>query len=69
MQNKEITDPASDHRNETFSMAGIAMELGVSAEEVQNAVEIVGTDRDRVKEFILRNHTETDNTDDADNSL
>jgi hypothetical protein len=60
MQNEKITD--------TFSIAGIAAELGISEEEVKNAVETVGPDYERVKEFINRNHTETDYTDDADNS-
>jgi len=56
-------------QNEQFSIAGIAAELGVSEEEVQQAVETVGSDSERIKEFITRNHTETDTTDDADNEL
>lgn len=56
-------------QNDNFSIAEIAMELGISEEEVQLAVETVGTDKERVKEFILRNHTEIDTTDDADNEL
>ena len=57
------------NKDDNFSIAGIALELGISEEEVQQAVETVGIDKERVKEYILRNHTETDNTDDADNKL
>ena len=56
-------------QNDNFSIAEIAMELGISEEEVQLAVETVGTNKERVKEFILRNHTEIDTSDDADNEL
>lgn len=57
------------NKDDNFSIAGIAVELGISEEEAQQAVEIVGTDKERVKEFILKNNTNTDNTDDADNKL
>lgn len=50
------------HAPQMFTIQGIADELGVSSEEVQNAVENVGDDPERVREFIKRNHTETDDT-------
>ncbi|MBW8687887.1 DUF3606 domain-containing protein [Chitinophaga rhizophila] len=45
-----------------FRMNELALELGVSTEELQQAVEIVGDDPVRVKEFIRRNHSESDDT-------
>lgn len=50
--------------DQTFSIPSIATELGVSVEEVQQAIETVGADKDRVEEFIRRNHTEKDDTND-----
>ncbi|QHS59246.1 DUF3606 domain-containing protein [Chitinophaga agri] len=45
-----------------FTINGLAEELGVTAAELQKAVEIVGDDPVRVREFIRRNHTEIDDT-------
>lgn len=45
-----------------FSIPVIAAELGVSIQEVESAIEVVGSDRERVEEFIKRNHTELDDT-------
>ncbi|MVT07936.1 hypothetical protein [Chitinophaga tropicalis] len=50
----------SEH-HDTFSVEEIAVRLGVTSMEVQNAIENVGTDQDKIEEFIKRNHTELDN--------
>jgi hypothetical protein len=55
-------DGHSTHTPETFTIKEVAVQLGVTVQEVQNAVEIVGDDPERVREFIRRNHTETDDT-------
>ncbi|ACU60924.1 DUF3606 domain-containing protein [Chitinophaga pinensis] len=47
---------------QTFVIADLAEELGVSTQEVLAAVEIVGDDPVRVREFVRRNHTEIDDT-------
>lgn len=47
---------------QTFTITGLAEELGVSSAEIQSAVEIVGDDPVRVREFVRRNHTEIDDT-------
>lgn len=55
--------------NEDFSIASLAAELGISEEQAQQAIEMVGPDHKRVTEFVRRNNTDTDNTDDVDNGL
>lgn len=50
------------HHQQHFTINGLAEELGVTAAEIQEAVEIVGDDPVRVREFIRRNHTEIDDT-------
>lgn len=73
MQNN-TTDPRTDAKGAGdtttgFSIESIAAELGVSPEEAQQAVETVGSDPARVREYIIRNHTEADNTNDLENGL
>jgi hypothetical protein len=53
---------AGGHHPQEFTISGLAAELGVSKEEIQKAVEVVGDDPVRVKEFVRRNHTEIDDT-------
>ena len=45
-----------------FAIAELAEELGVSSQEILAAVEVVGDDPVRVREFVRRNHTEIDDT-------
>ena len=64
MENHEFlgdTERTGAHQ-QAFTIAGLAEELGVSSAEIQAAVEIVGDDPVRVREFIRRNHTEIDDT-------
>lgn len=73
MQNNDsdIRTDAKGSGNTTtqFSIENLAKELGVPVEEAQQAVETVGSDPARVREYIIRNHTEADNTNDLENGL
>lgn len=64
---KETT--GNEENAENLSMEEIAIKLGVSEEEVQQAIENTGSDYSRIREFITRNHSETDTTNDGDNHL
>ncbi|TWV93960.1 DUF3606 domain-containing protein [Chitinophaga pinensis] len=52
----------TNEHQQTFVIADLAEELGVSPQEILSAVEIVGDDPVRVREFVRRNHTEIDDT-------
>lgn len=50
------------NRDHGTTINSLAIELGVTSEEVMQALEIVGDDPVRIREFIRRNHTEQDDT-------
>ncbi|SFO74415.1 Protein of unknown function [Chitinophaga sp. YR627] len=64
MEKHEFQGDAGNNgaHQQPFVIADLADELGVSSQEILAAVEIVGDDPVRVREFIRRNHTEIDDT-------
>jgi len=57
-----INNDTGANRDHAATINSLALELGVTSEEVMEALANVGDDPARIRDFIRRNHTEQDDT-------